>query len=215
MNKKKFNKYLKKINSFEEWMGDLEELSAGERDLLRDYIQKLDEAISDVKGDNKKPKKNKIPHVIIEEKEVVEIIEKEVVKSKEKTKEDKAEKLEFPIEESIEEIEESNIKEYSEEFLNLFDYNGSTELSEKLSASPIKDLRKAFSINEKIFAINELFAGDKDAFLETVESLEKCNSIEEAKKYILNNLVDRFSWDKKGMISKVKHFLKTVKRKYI
>ena len=219
MNKKKFNKYLKKINSFEEWMGDLEELSVGECDLLRDYIQKLEVAISDGKGSIKKSKKNKFADVTIEEKEKSENTEPETKPSVEKTIEVETDKHEIPFKEPIEEevLEEDDNykKEYSEEFLELFNYNGSSDLSEKLSSSPIKDLRKAFSINERIFAVNELFAGDKEAFKNTVESLEECTSIEKAKNYILNNIADRFGWDEKEMIKKVKHFIKTVKRRYI
>ena len=215
MNKTKFKKYLKKIKSFEDWIDTDEQLSAIEIDLLSDYVKKLYEAILDEENEAKTHKtKKKHKQVIISQPEV------------EEKNEDKPDNKEIPESEKIileeKDIEEKDIKEekvpeieYSDEFLSLFVENSSNELSEKLSNRPIKDLKKAFGINEKIFTVKEIFNGDKNAFEDAIEKFNRFNDFEEAKKYILEELAQTFNWDKPGNIKKIGQFIKIIQRRYL
>lgn len=227
MNSLKFNKYLKKINTFGDLIDNMEELSVIELDLLKDYIKKMYESVVDdeVKTEKKikKHKSNKKKQVdveLIEEKEeekiefekpieeLVEVPDNTIVKNVivEEIKE------EFKTGINEEEIKEA---EFSNELLELFEVNNSNELSHKLSMSPIKNLTKAFSINERIFTVKELFKGDKSTFEKVIGDIDNLSNLEEAKEYLLNNVVSEFGWDESKMIKKVRQFIVTIKRRFL
>ncbi len=212
MNKTKFKKYLKKIKSFEDWIDNDEQLSAIENDLLLDYVKKLYEAIIDIDNEpkthkaKKKHKQEIMSDTDIEEKKEEVKVEKIIPEPQEVNMEKK----------DIKEVEEEKpIMEFSNEFLSIFAENNSNELSEKLSKRPIKDLKKAFGINEKIFTIKEIFNGDKNAFEDAIEKFNNFNNFEEAKKYILEELAQTFNWDKPNNIKKIGQFIKTIQRRYL
>ena len=81
--------------------------------------------------------------------------------------------------------------------------------------SSVKNLTKAFSINERIFTVKELFGGDKNDFENTISDLDKLGSLDEAKSYIMDNVANKYGWDEKKMIKKVRQFAVTVKRRYL
>ncbi len=215
MNKTKFKKYLKKIKSFEDWIDTDEPLSAIENDLLLDYVKKIYEAIlekEDAPKINKIKKKHKKETASIQQTE-----EEEIEGNLENIPEDSviAENEKIATEKVITEENNEPEIEYSDEFLSLFVDNHSNELSEKLSKRPIKDLKKAFGINEKIFTVKEIFNGDKNAFEETIEKFNNFNNFEEAKNYILKELAQVYNWDKPKNIKKIGQFIKIIKRRYI
>lgn len=229
MNATKFNKYLKKIKSFGDLVEDIENLSLIEKDLLKDYTKKLYEAI-DEKEDNSKPvkkaKKNKKNNTLEKAEKLKEISEDKVEISKTeevsfdtpKIKEEIT-KVEVIKEEVAKEIVNEEkievIPNVSNDLLDLFEVNDSNELSHKLSHTPIKNLTKSFSINERIFTVKELFGGNKDIFEKSLEDLDKFNSLEDAKNYLLTNVVNEYGWDAPKMLKKVNEFVKKVKRRYL
>jgi len=224
MNNQKFKKYLKKIKSLDEWMDNLEELSAIEQDLLKDYIKKLYESVLDidsgekVEKKDKKSKKDKTnPEQIIKIEKPVEVDNiPDNTNTEEKT--DLVEEKEPTVVQSNEKIEEEielPVMTFSQDFLELFESSNSSELSHKLSLSPINNLTKAFSINERIFTVKELFANNKTDFEKTINDLDQLHSLDEAKQYILDNIVSKYNWDDSKMIKKVRQFITTVKRRYL
>ena len=97
----------------------------------------------------------------------------------------------------------------------LFDTNsGSHDLSEKLSQTPIKDIKKAMGINERIFTMNELFGGDQAAFEDTLKALNGFSDFGEAKKYLAANAATKFKWLNKANKKKAKTFVKLVRRRF-
>jgi hypothetical protein len=221
MNKTKFKKYLKKIKPFEDWIDSDEQLSTIENDLLLDYIKKMYEAVLDKEDEHKT---NKIKKKHKQEESVTEQIIKEEKEEKEEKIKDEPEvqtvsdNKTVVAEETIEEEkkEEKELKiDYSDEFLSIFVDNNSNELSEKLSKRPIKDLKKAFGINEKIFTVKEIFNGDKNAFEQAISKFNELNDFEEAKQYILNELAPAYYWDSPKNIKKIGQFIKTIQRRYI
>ncbi|MEO1627262.1 MAG: hypothetical protein AAFV25_19070, partial [Bacteroidota bacterium] len=66
----------------------------------------------------------------------------------------------------------------------LFEHKEATELSEKLAQKPIKDLNKAFGINDRILTIKELFSGDNGAFNETINVLNELDNFDQARAYL-------------------------------
>ncbi|HHH49351.1 MAG TPA: hypothetical protein ENK52_00035 [Saprospiraceae bacterium] len=96
----------------------------------------------------------------------------------------------------------------------LFEHKQGKELSDKLSALPIKDLTKAMGLNEKIFTINELFDGDKTVFEETMLALNGLRNFEEAKTFLSNHIARQYNWMDKSKKKKAKEFIKLIRRRY-
>ena len=96
----------------------------------------------------------------------------------------------------------------------LFEVKEAKELSEKLSALPIKDLKKAMGLNEKIFTINELFGGDQAAYDAAIATLNGVNDFTHAKAYLIENVAGKYGWTNKGKKKKAANFIKLVSRRY-
>lgn len=103
----------------------------------------------------------------------------------------------------------------SPEIEELFDIKEATELSEKLASAPIKDLRKAMGLNEKIFTINELFGGDQSAYDTTVLTLNGVKNFDQAKAFLIENIATKYGWSNKGKTKKAANFIKLVRRRYL
>ncbi len=230
MNTTKFNKYLKKIKAFDSLVDDLSDLSFVERDLLKDYIKKLYESVSELDDSDKIEKKQKKhkKSIVAEKSEKHEEIKEEVQEeikfvkpeAEEKNNQVSTDDNTIDVKEQNAENTNSTAKEdesinVSPEFLELFEVNYGNELSQKLSQIPIKDLTKAFSINERIFTVKELFKGDKDSFEKVIGDLDKLTSLEEAKDYLIKNIIEKHGWDNPKMLKKVKGFVATIKRRYL
>lgn len=102
----------------------------------------------------------------------------------------------------------------SPELEELFSFESAKELSEKLSEMPISDIRKAMGLNERIFTVNELFGGDQEAFDHAVAALNRMNSFDEAKNYLMGGVASKYNWTAKDLQKKAKTFIKMVKRRY-
>ncbi len=100
------------------------------------------------------------------------------------------------------------------EYEELFEFKEAKELSERLSQQPLKDLRKAMGINERILTTNELFDGNSDALNETLSTLNGLSDFDEAKDY-LANIADIYDWSTKKKKKKAKIFVKLVRRKFL
>ena len=98
---------------------------------------------------------------------------------------------------------------------DLFEMEEVKELSQKLSAQPIKDLHKAMGLNERVFTINELFGGDPKLFRITMDKLNSFSTFEEAKVHLSHHLADQHNWTSRKLKTKAKNFVKLVRRRYI
>ena len=96
----------------------------------------------------------------------------------------------------------------------LFDDNSSRELSDRLSNTPIPDLAKAFGLNDRLLAQNELFGGSKMVFDEAIKDLNNMSSFDTAKSVIVT-LAVRYNWtanqDRK---KQAKSLIKLVRRRF-
>lgn len=212
MDIRKFEVHLKKINTFKQNI-DLsgEDISPLELELLKNYVKQLYESIAleeevlefEAKSESKKKKKKKKDLDIIEN----EIIEESDIKEEEET----------IVEEELQEeeiVEEVAQKEFDEVLIAIFERSSSSDLSEKLSASPIKDIKKAIGINDRIFTINELFGGDKEVFNDSIDKLNAFETFDQAKEYLLNNIAEKYNWSKTDNVKKAKRFVKILTRRY-
>jgi hypothetical protein len=117
-----------------------------------------------------------------------------------------------PIETSEEEpVSHNNV---SPELTALFESETISELSDKLSRSPISDLTKCMGINERIFTVNELFGGDTSIFNTTMRELDKLASLEQARDYLVNGIAVEQNWASESKIKKATNFIKLISRRY-
>ncbi|HPK09587.1 MAG TPA: hypothetical protein PK246_04565 [Saprospiraceae bacterium] len=222
MNVSKFEKRLNKLNTFFDAIKSDRVISNIESNLLKQYVSELYESLvltEDNQSNGENIQRNHTHSVDkpIEKREMeitqtppptISNIEK-VVEVQPAAKpvivENQPKIEEKPTPEPVREI-----KEYHE----LFDLKTGTDVSEKLGQSAIKQLSKAFSINERIFTINELFSGDATSFNETITKLDGFNNFDEAKTYLSTTVIPKYTWDDKDKMKKAQNFILMVKRRF-
>lgn len=103
----------------------------------------------------------------------------------------------------------------SEEIIELFEFKSATDLSEKLSDSPIKDLKASMSINERFLTISELFKGNAARYNEVLEVLNGLSTFEQAKSYLIRVVIPEFDWTAEKKQGLAKRFIKKVNRRFL
>ena len=111
------------------------------------------------------------------------------------------------------EINESIGRQQETSSLNDHLRSNNAELSETLADnSPIKDLRKAISVNDKFAFVNELFRGDEAMYNRSIKTVNNFSIYPEAEFWIRRELKTKLGWDEKSDI--VKHFDHMVRRRF-
>ena len=102
---------------------------------------------------------------------------------------------------------------FSSDIEALFEEISSKELSDRLANTPIADLAKALSLNDRLLMQNELFGGNKTTFDEALKDLNNASSFDTARAF-LGDLAQRNQWT--GTRERQKHakaFIKLVRRR--
>lgn len=86
------------------------------------------------------------------------------------------------------------------------------EVSTKLNQDPIKDLRKAFSVNDRMMFVNELFKGDEIAFDRSIKTINNYSIYPEADYWIRRELKLKYAWDQSNPL--VQEFDQLVRRRF-
>ena len=89
--------------------------------------------------------------------------------------------------------------------VNIKDNN---DLASKLEKSPIKDLKSAIGLNDKIWFTRELFDGKNKTYLSAIEQINNTKTIENAIK-----IVESYSWDMEEVATK--RFMELIYRRFI
>ncbi|MCO6497096.1 MAG: hypothetical protein J5I50_05480 [Chitinophagaceae bacterium] len=110
-----------------------------------------------------------------------------------------------------ENIDYNSLAEYEE---NLNDKLKSVkkELSETLTSTPIKDLKKAIEVNERYLFINELFRGDESVYERSIKTIQSFSNYAEAEFWIRRELKVKIGWQDNNPI--VKQFDNLVRRRF-
>lgn len=95
----------------------------------------------------------------------------------------------------------------------LFEVRQATDLSEKLSESPVNDLNRALSINDRLLYMNELFGRDMETLNQSLQILNNYSNMQEAKQF-LTNIAEQHDWTNEDRIDIAKSFIKLVRRRY-
>lgn len=86
------------------------------------------------------------------------------------------------------------------------------ELSQSLTTSPIKDLKKAIGINDRFLFINELFRGDEAMYERSIKTIQNFSIYPEAEFWIRRELKVKIGWLDSDPV--VKQFDQLVKRRF-
>ena len=97
----------------------------------------------------------------------------------------------------------------------LFKVGAVTDLSEKLSSSPIKNLKSAMGINERFLTVNELFGGNMTKFNETLDILNGFDKFSQAQAYLTKIIAPEHDWLDEEKQERAKDFIKKVYRRYL
>jgi len=89
---------------------------------------------------------------------------------------------------------------------------GKTELSEKLTGSPIRDLRKAIGVNDRFLFIHELFRGDESMYERSLKTINSFNIYAEAEYWISRELKVKLGWEDDNETAL--YFYQLVKRRF-
>lgn len=212
MDLKKADKHFAKLTKFYESIRADGEVNKIEADLLKSYISKFYESLMDLDTETIKPKSNGIST-------------KKGKEIKKPSNGGVSKKIEFPSEpvREIPQIVEETVAVSTAQVVQkaviksdpLFDFEMGSELSDKLSNTKIADISTSMSINERVSTIVELFAGNKEAFENTMDHLNGLSSFQEAKTYLSSNVVEKYNWNDGERPSKVKSLMKLVYRRYV
>ncbi len=71
----------------------------------------------------------------------------------------------------------------------------SATIAEKLSTKPVIDLRKSIGINERFAFINELFEGNQQLFMESIDKLNNMPVYDDARKVLYEELAGKMKWN--------------------
>ena len=87
------------------------------------------------------------------------------------------------------------------------------ELADRLSATPVKDLKKAIGINDRFVFINELFRGDEAMYERSIKTINGFSIYQEAQYWMERELKLKLGWDMEK--ESVKHFYDLVRRRFL
>jgi len=74
----------------------------------------------------------------------------------------------------------------------------SPTVADRLSAKPVGDLRKSIGINERFTLIIDLFGGNQQLFMESIDKINNVNAYEEARKVLYEELAGKLKWNTEG-----------------
>ena len=86
------------------------------------------------------------------------------------------------------------------------------EINLNIKQEPVKDIKRAFNINEKYVFINELFRGDDAMFERSLKTINAFEIYPEAQYWIQRELKVKLGWNESS--STVQHFDMLVKRRF-
>ena len=158
-------------------------------------------------------------HIEEEQEEEEEHIEEQEVEEEEQIEEEQEERIEEKEEDRIDDEEEELIEHaapsnWEPEFSGdqpIWMAEMEANIRDNRSVFPLESLIGAFTLNEKLQFINELFDGSSDDFSSNVKQLDELASIDAARNMIAE-LADTYTWDTDSEI--VEDFMYKICRRY-
>ncbi|HMS30361.1 MAG TPA: hypothetical protein PKD32_10940 [Saprospiraceae bacterium] len=220
-------KWMNKMNQLMDLYADGESFTEEEKDLLLDYIRRIkkhvdalpvdDDALpahvpnaSRVVSDEVVPKVEKPQPTVV----VPEVKSEDIAPSKASQQQEASVKSNPEPQILIPEIP-NPVEENFNTYPSLFDHLNISDLSQKLTLTPIKDIRVSMGLNEKIVVKNDLFRGDQNDMDAALQRLNQCNNFDEAKKFLCRDIIPKYNWDSPDKEHIVDKFVLTVYRRFL
>lgn len=89
------------------------------------------------------------------------------------------------------------------------------EVSDKLANLPLKTLKGAVGINDKILLVNQLFKGDMGKYNEMIDAIDKMGSFQQAKSFIQSEIVTKYNWTDEDKANTAKGFIRLINRRFL
>lgn len=96
--------------------------------------------------------------------------------------------------EKVDVIDQKNLKSIND----IHSTSPQTSLADQFGQQPILDLTKEIGINEKYLITENLFSGDNNAYLESINELNDFENIDQAYNYLNKTLLKKYSWNLKS-----------------
>lgn len=100
-------------------------------------------------------------------------------------------------------------------YSELFQINLGKDISERLANLPLKSLKGAIGINDKILLVNELFKGDMGKYNDLIDKLDRLSTFGEAREFLSNEIVPIYNWDDEAKLERAKTFVQLINRRYL
>jgi len=217
-----------------------EEYSTLENDLLKTYIKELYECVSDTVKSQKhvqvarQEKIEEKPEPIAEAPQVPEVVVPEPVISNDNSVQDKNADLKVEEEPQKDDLShqkdevvvesvmaENGMHEHQPtsikpdaELEALFSFQQENDLSSRLGSKPVTLIENAMGINERIFTINELFRGDRELFQQTVDNINRSESYDQVKEFLISGIATDLEWSSENNAEKATAFIRLIQRKF-
>lgn len=111
-------------------------------------------------------------------------------------------------------VQRPSVPPVDPELERMFNLKRATELSERLGESPVSDLTKSMSINDRLLYMNELFGKDRSALEESLLVLNRFDSFDSARSF-LHSLAEQYKWSGGDRLEIAQAFIKLVRRRYL
>ena len=152
----------------------------------------------------------------------IDLIKEEIKKPELKKEVEPIKKIAFIEEEKPKKVQEKQKKQESSSEIMADKFHSKTymhdsftkgnpdkqDVSSKMKSKPITDINSAIGLNDKFVYVRELFNGNKDQFVETIQLLNNFDTFENALGYLKEN----FKWDYEEPI--VVKLIELVRRKH-
>jgi hypothetical protein len=222
MDIKNVSKILKKINRLYELVNEIGEASATEKDLLKAYVVDLYDAVISEDEVTMDLEREEMLKKLKKQKKLEKKLKKQQAKSvSNDIAEPEIEEPEKPGPAVTQQpkatsvpIKKDSAPAVSSALTELFEIDKGNEVSDKLSQSPISDLTRSMSINEKIFTVNELFGGNQTELDNILVALNGLSSYDEAKNILIRSVATKYNWSDANKSKKAQNFIKLVQRRY-
>lgn len=97
---------------------------------------------------------------------------------------------------------------------DLFTFKEGADLAEKLSFTPVADIKSLISINDSMRFVSELFGGQIDLYEKTISQFNQQPDFDAFKFYCVENLIAKYNWlESKDRSKAGKSFVKAVFRR--
>jgi hypothetical protein len=97
----------------------------------------------------------------------------------------------------------------------LFHFEMGIEISDKLANLPLKTLKGAVGINDKLMIVNTLFQGDMAKYNDLIDRVDKMGDFSQVRQYLQEEIIPRFLWTEEEKVDRARDFIKLINRRFL